>query len=440
MKTIFITSFHGLISRNILATPVLGRLLARSDVGVILLVPEPKKLFFASEFLHPRIYISGVAESVTRSDRFSRYLAFSLVKTRSLAIKRKTELRGSGAWLAALLGGRAGAMAAARWLDRRFTPRDRFGPVLDRYRPNLVFAADVQNENDVRLMHEARDRGIPVVGMVRSWDNLAAKGMIRITPDALIVNNEIIRDEAVRYSAIPAEKIRVVGIPHYDRYLTEPRSSREEFFRRISGDPSKRLILYAPTGDRYLGENTVDREVIELIVAAMPSDCQLLVRLPPMDAVSGVPKEGKGRLIFDRPRASFLDVRNTELTAEADRHLADTLSYADLVIAGPSTMAVDAAFFNKPVILVGFDGKRERPYYESVARYFDYEHWQPVLSSGGVRLVRNAGEFQDWIQRYLADSEIDASGRRAIALAQCWRLDAASSQRLADILLSFLPT
>ena len=438
MKTLFITSFHPLISRNILATPILDLLLRAGDIRIVVLVPQQKAFFFEDEFRRPGVIIEGVERRLTRLDAIFRYLFLALLATRSIVIKRKTELESSGQWLTYLIGGSGFWRRTIRRVDRWLTPRDRFRALIARYRPDLVFATDVQNESDVRLMHEARGWGIPVVGMVRSWDNLTSKGIIRVLPDLLLVNNELVKREAVTLDDMPEGRIEVVGIPHYDFYVTEPRASREEFFRRIGADPAKRLILFTPTGDRYLRENIVDREILELLRDEAPQDSQFLLRYPPQDTVNLEGFVNDGRVLFDRATTHGFSPRNTELTREADRHLADTLAHSVLVVSGPSTISIDAAVFDRPVILTAFDGKRIRPYYESVRRYFDYEHQQPIIASGGVQLCRGVDEFRQALAAYLKDPAKDHDGRERMVREQCWHMDGRSSQRVCEALLAFL--
>lgn len=438
-KTIFITSFHVLISRNILATPLL-ELLGQGGVEVVLLVPDGKREFFVRQFAGPGVRVEGVPTGLVRRDALLRYFALAGLATRTLAIKRKTEMGGSGEWAATLAGNRGVTRCLVRRASSLLTPRRRFSTLFEQYRPALVFATDVQNENDVRLLHEAHDRGTKTVGMVRSWDNLTAKGLIRFIPELLIVNNDIIKAEAVRLHAVPAALIRVVGIPHYDRYPA-PAHPREEFSRRLGLDPAKPFLVYAPTGDRYLAKNRVDREVIRIIAAALPPDFELLVRMPPTDSAN-LEAVIPPHVIVHRPGTHLSSqpgvFKLSELTRDDDDLLRDTLAYGDLVVAGPSTIVVDAAVFDTPIILVGFDGDAAPPYYESIRRYWDYDHLGPILSSGGARLARSAEELRTWLGRYLGHPSYDRTGRERIRLEQCARLDGRSSQRLAEVLLETL--
>lgn len=445
--TILISSFHPLISRNILATGLLGKL-AAGGARVILAVPEKKRQFFESEFGRNGVLIEGVPRELTGRDRVLRYLATAAVGTRSLQIKRRTDMGGSGQWLSRFIANRRWAQGLIRALDARFTPRGRFAGLLGRDRPDLVFATDVQNENDVRLIHEARRASIPVVGMVRSWDNLTSKGLIRVVPDVLLVQNEIIRREAEALHGVAPEHITVVGIPHYDRYLSRLIFSeknlggaheRFEFFKAFHLDPAKRLVVYAPVGDRYVGGKPVDRDIIVLLASLLPATHQLLVRLPPTDSVNLKGLAPSPKITIMRPGRQLAGdpamFRMNELSREDDDILRDTIYYSDLVVSGPSTFAVDAAVFDKPVILIGFDGRQSNPYDSSVIRYYDYDHFRPLLASGGARLVRDEAALSAALDAYLADPSLDASGRKRLVAEQCGRCDGQATERLSRLLL-----
>lgn len=436
MKTILISSFHSLISRNILGTPALSLLLARG-VRVVIACPEGKQAFFEREFARAGVHIAPVSLALSRRDTLMRSLALSAVNTRTLAIKRQTELAGRGRLLSLLLANYVGR-ALVRLLSRLVTPREPFVELLATHKPSLVFSTDMQSEYDIRLMLAARDAGIPCVGMVRSWDNLTAKGLARYVPERVIVNSEQVKREATTVQEMPPERVEVIGIPHYDFYTNGERSLRDTFFKRIGGDSGKKMLLYIPTGDRYLEPNTADPDILAMLDQHLPEDFQILVRLPPGDRVRAF--EGRAntaRIIIDRPSEEFASVKETELGKAVERHLADTLHYADVVVSGPSTMAIDACAFDKPVILTGFDGAEERPYRQSIRRFFDYDHFAPVLASGGVRYVTSPAALATELAAYVADPTRDHEGREKVVSIECYQLGG-SAKRLADTLLGAL--
>ncbi|RJQ36808.1 hypothetical protein C4552_02865 [Candidatus Parcubacteria bacterium] len=430
------TSFHVLISRNIISSPLLDALLADGATRVVLLVPVEKQLFFLSEFLRPGLIIHPVAFASTRFEAALRYLALAATDTHSLAIKRKTELGGRGALLVRLIGNRRWAQALIRQVSRWLAPREPFGAIVRAYRPDAVFATDVQQDADARLIEAARDAGVPTIGMVRSWDNLTAKGLVRTIPDTLVVNNELVAEEAARYHGIPRGALQVIGIPHYDRYGGAPPHARADFAARLGLRPDERFVLYAPTGDRYLGQNDLDGFVIRLLADALPAGWRIVVRLPPSDSM---------RIAADLPPAALVHrpgrqlgtgkgFKHNELTLEDDEVLRDSLAFAEVVVGGPSTILIDAAVYDTPAIAIAFDPTPNRPYYESIRRYYDYDHFASLRAAGGIRFAESPEELRKWIGRYCSDPELDRAGRARIVTQEAWRLDGGASARLAKIL------
>ncbi len=451
MKTLFITSFHPLISRNILATPLLGKLAQDPELNIVLLVPDYKREFFQREFGAERVLVRGVRSRLPAADRFIRQLAIAALKTYSMAIRRRWELypgRGclvfaAKSALAWLMAGRTWGRRLVRWLDRRFGSRGEFGTLFDRYRPQLVFATDLVHETDLACIRAGRDRGVPVIAMSRSWDNLTGKGLLRAPPDIFVVQNEILKRELERYHGVRPEHIRVVGIPHYDHYMSHRPGVRQEFFANIGLDPGKRLILFAPIGDRHIRENVTDRAVLDMLVRArqageLPPDVQVLVRLPPTIPVTLGNFQPPPWIKIERPGTQFGgSVKESELDREDDRHLIESLMQSELLITGPSTIAIDAAIFDKPIILIAFDNGG-RGYWQSIRCWYDYEHFRPIVESGGTRYAPDESSCLEAIRFYLEHPEADRTGRMRIVREQLWRRDGQSTERLATLLASML--
>lgn len=437
MKTIFITSFHVLISRNILATGILP-LLANGSRRVVILCPKKKEEFFRKEFEKDGVIVEPIAAKLNWRDFICRFLSLASLRTKTLWLKRRTEMKGVGAVFSEIM-----PVSLMGWLTRRLspilTPKNRFQSLLEKYKPELIFSTDVQNEYDLSLIQDARKRGIKIIGMVRSWDNLATKGLLRIIPDVLLVNNEIVKREAMELHGVPAEKIQVVGLPHYDNYFQTPKLSRSELTEKLGLSAEKKFVLFAPVGDRYLTNNFVDKNVLILLDKILPNDWEILVRLPPADSVKNLESGNfSARVKIYRPGRHLGNIKNTELSVVDDEILIASIKYTDLLVVGPSTMVIDAAIFDKPVILIGFDGRENRPYLESIRRYYDYNHFQPIIGSGGAPLARNEEEFEKFVKVYLANPAIDRAGRRKIVELECQFTDGQSSQRVVKELEKFL--
>jgi hypothetical protein len=91
----------------------------------------------------------------------------------------------------------------------------------------------------------ARRLGIPSALCVWSWDHLSSKALIRVPPDAVIVWNEMQRDEAARFHGLDPSRVIVTGAQCFDRWFNRaPSRTRQEFCRRAGLPDDEPFLLY----------------------------------------------------------------------------------------------------------------------------------------------------------------------------------------------------
>ncbi|MBI1975588.1 MAG: CDP-glycerol glycerophosphotransferase family protein [Candidatus Vogelbacteria bacterium] len=442
MKTVVISSFHPHISRNILLTPFLARIVD-AGVRVVIVTADYKVPYFQKTFSAKNIVIEGVplyGASRTRRGIFFKRLSFYLFNTETARTRKKYEYYCRGKYIHYAISrffgfvGRSNiARRMLRALDHALSPRDFFRHILDVHKPDAVFSTDIQNENDVSLMQDARRRGVLVVGMVRSWDNPTQR-ILRVMPDRLIVGSQLLADEVAELYQYPRARIFITGDPRYDKYLSGPSTTREEFCRRFNLDPEKKLLLYAPISDMLIRQNDVDQPIIEFLGTLCAS---ILVRFPPSVGVCiGESFKKPPNVAFDQPGVGFKKDRVTdqEISREDDQCLVDSLYHADIVISGPTSIPVDAVLIDKPSIMVEI---YHRPYdfCESIFN-FKFAHIQKVLATGGIRHVRSIEELRLAISDYFTSPELDSDGRARIRGRWHSHSDGRASERLAGALIA----
>ena len=133
-----------------------------------------------------------------------------------------------------------------------------------------------------------------------------------------------------------------------------------------------------------------------------------------------------------------MNAKDTELDPDDQRFLADLLFYSDVVIYIATTLGLDAAVFDKPQIMVDFDGYEKKVYTKSVARYHDEDHMKKLIATGGVRVVRDEGALIASINAYLDDPGLDHAGRERIVNEQLFRIDGKAGERVAKAILERL--
>ncbi len=456
--TVFLSVPHGTSAGNMLrAGGLLDRLLATDGARrVVLLSPMSRDEAFVREFSRDRVAFVDLPGH-TPQGLEARLLAIvqasylSRGQTESVRI-RLAEARAKG--IIRALGVKA---AIGRLLVEPFTHHGSRYAVADQlvshpameqlfetHRPSLVIAANPGLVfSEVPLLRTARRRGVFTMAIDPSWDNFTNKLVPVRHVDRLIVWNEIMKTQAVTLHGYRPDAIRVTGAPQFDpHFRPQARASREEFFRRVGADPSRKLIALTTTPrSLYRHHDYVLRALAAGLQNGELRDAQVLVRLhprderPAYDAFAGLPN-----VIIEKPFRDTITVADglaIDVMPEHQRHLGDTLCHADVVVNVASTISIEACIFDTPVVNICFDGAEE-PYVTSATRYYSFTHYVNITSRGAVRVAQSAPEMVAMVARYLAEPALDAAGRRQVVLDQCQFTDGRSAERVIQCVLDEL--
>ncbi len=448
MRTVFITIFQGVEAKNILRTDIYKSLIAYDDVRVVFFVSSPERAaYYQKEFSHPRV-IYEPAERKERGvwDKLFGYLKTLLVRTETNDLRRRMALEESGNYPRYIFGlllnrifARPSVRCIVRWLDLLLVSDKTFANYFEKYHPDAIFLAHLFDDLEINLLREARRRGVKTVGFINSWDKLTARSMIRLLPDRLVVFNELVKKEAMDNAEMPEGRIFVAGVPQYDWHINYKPLSRQEFFRDKRLDPTKKLIVYAPMGKAY---SNSDWDIIDLLRLAIAGgtikNAQLLVRFQPNDFTDEAELKKRPGLIYDLPGIRFSAKRGVDWDMSFDdiRGLTDTLANADLFVCYASSMSIDAAVFNKPVININFEVREKELMSKSPTHFYRMTHYQKAVKTGGIRYPESREEFIRDINAYLADPKLDAAGRKRLVEEQCWKVDGKAGERIATAIIS----
>ncbi len=448
MKKILIPIFHGHIARNILRTPVLPELTKQAEV--ILVVPSFKRDLYEKEFGGRNVKVITSPEiKFSAIDKFFRSFYYYFVDTATVRIIQQEQFvltnkypRYIWARFWTKIFGKAKIFRQIiRFMDGLLVKDRLFVEIFDTYKPNIVFIPSITSDDESLVLRQAKSRGIKTVGMVRSWDNITVnKGNIRVFPDKLLTHTEILKEDCARYADYPREKIEVVGMSHFDYYITDKRISREEFFKQIGGDPKKKTIYFMPIG---LSDIEEDKYMLKLLEGWVKNDkdfsnTQLMLSLHP-NATKPIDYASQETLFIKPPKSiDFPGGKPTdrEITREAMELMASAIYHSDLVVNYQGTTSIDASAFDKPVINIAFDGSKERSYLKSVRRFYDFTHYQPILKTKGVKLARSVDELRTDIIEYLKNPRLDQIGRQRIIREQASNHDGHASERTAGAIIN----
>jgi hypothetical protein len=185
------------------------------------------------------------------------------------------------------------------------------------------------------------------------------------------------------------------------------------------------------------------RVLLELIRAGK-------IRGRPQVLVRPAPTDQSGR--FERVAADFAELivappcwRNTAPgdwqrvipCPEDVQFLANLTYHADLNVNFGSTMTLDFAIRDKPVVNVAFDVRDPPTLGMSLWDYLClFEHYRPVIELRAARFARSPGQLVSQINDYLDDPTLDQEGRRRFVELEVGVPVGASSQRIVDVLES----
>lgn len=438
-ETLIITLYDGAAAKTVMRTDVYPLLQKR--FSIVLLVSEARRDAYAKEFPNVEAVVSPRASHPRLEEFLSRVFLYGL---HTQTVRSKIDFgkaRGDAPplHLFKLLLWRLGRYALFKTLARALyglVPDHSFDGVLTQYRPVAVFCTAMTGSDDFRLIKAARRFRVPSFGMPKGWDNLTSKTFFSLLPDHILVQSEVMREDLIAYHGIPSSRIKVTGFPQFDVYANRNALlTRAEFAAKMGLDPTRKIILYAAAGDQ-LAPN--DEEVINHLVAFLnrmddATRPQLLIRPHPKYAFREHAIAPYPYLKIDYPGVKIGGAKKEWEFRDTDvAHLAKTLFHCDLLICTLSTLMIEAAIFDKPVISIGYDGDATVPDDLSIRRYESYDHLVPVIRSGGVRIVRGQRELTDSVETYLQHPELDRKGREILAREQAAPIDGRSGRRVAE--------
>lgn len=457
MRTLLIPVFDSNMVRNILRTDVLSTLQKEASLSrIILLVHASKLEAYRHEFGNEKILLDTYPlDTPTRAELLTWFMVRHAIHTKNVRAKISEFLFNPQDSKPKRLMKFVVALAIfhatrVRLIDRALRrlamwahSEESFSTVIEKYDPDLVFLPTTFGMNDVRLLKYCISRNIPTVGMIKSWDNLLGKDPLLFWPDRLIVHNELVKGYAMDMHGYPEERIFVSGIPQMDVYVEKDFAPpREEFLKGLHLDPDKMLIVYTAVGILIsYHEVSVIRTITDIVSSGeLEQQAQLLVRLHPaypsddeqIRAIPGITIVRPGHLGAEGNPLRF----DFEFLAEDTRALVSTMKYADVVLQSGSTIAIDAACFDTPIISIGFDGDVQDVPERSARRLLIKDHFKMILDTGGTRPVFSREELVSTLNGYLADRSLDRTGRERIVREQCYKLDGQSGKRIGDYLLT----
>lgn len=457
--TVVVSVPHGGAAGNMLRTGVVSRVLdAYPSVRVVLVSPLVKDAGFTKEFTHARIVLEDLPahqplglEARLLALVQAGYLDSGV--TESVKIRRAEALaKGSVRWVKAkkLIASAVSPSLvnpATRYdLSDRLVSHPWAEALFDRYQPSMLVVSNPGLIlSEVPLLRVAAKRRIRSVAVDPSWDNFTNKLIPVRRVNRLIVWNDLMKEQAVALHGYQPDEIQLAGTPQWDLYFRPGvLMPRDQFMQQVGADPAKKLVTLTTSPFELYPHSD---HVINTLVAAQAANrwqqpTQILVRVHPRDDRARYAAfDHTPGVIIEKPFRQTVragDGMAVDVTAESQRHLANTMAHSDVVAQVASTIAIEASIFDTPVVNISFDGETPAPFVRSARRYTEFTHFVNILKRGAVRDARTPDAMVTHICDYLDDPSLDREGRRQVVLDQCQFLDGRAAERVAGFVSAAL--
>jgi len=316
-----------------------------------------------------------------------------------------------------------GTSRVSAWLesaDMLFNRRSSADAIFAGNATDCVFiATHASTYYDESLHRAAIDSGARTALLVLSWDHLSSKIVIGFNFDKLFVWNNVSKSEILH--TLPSYDdtcIGIVGAPQFDAYAEKPSLSYREWCRSVGLDDSHGFILFSTMPQvRHDGQH----RILELLGRAIKRDStrfsnlQILVKPHPFDDrslyqpledagfIKLLPSESDGKGLPE----DWLPSRDAAVATR------DALYFCQLNVNIFSTMTLEAAYFDKPIIHIAFDlPGQTNPI--PCRKYYDFEHFRPIVESGCSVLVEDFDSLLDAIVDAVDKPERRSPQRRKV--------------------------
>ncbi len=473
-KRIFIIADHGLALIYFLQSDVIPTLL-KAGVEVIMFTDDDARQAIQERFQQPGLTFEGL-----RLDQCERYfqstqpfLQRCLVMLRWAGGSKRintTAMDGNYHLQAMSFTGRGRfALPFLRlliWLMRRshllrnlvvraqnrFTPNI-YADLFEKYQPELVVARTPGWRMDRYILREAASKGVRTVAAIAGWDNPSSYNLSGAPMDHITCWSEIQKEELVLGSDWDPQRVNISGIPAYDGYfLRSWLIPRDEYFRQHGLDPQRKLLSYACSFETLHPNFPNMAAIIELVNHnELTEPCQLLIRFHPNHFIKGSRFEAERlrtvEYVKDMPLVHIVEPVSLggglgHYSGEDMPEKASMMAYTDVFLTVYSTMVVETAIHDKPIISVTIDtpgGWNMKDVYSlPLTAIGDWPTHQRFRQSGAGRVAANKEQVRQLVNHYLKDPAADTEKRRKFIQDECTFTDGSAGRRTGLYLLNLL--
>ena len=349
-------------------------------------------------------------------------------------------------------------------MQNRFTPTPGlYTDLFEKYQPDMVIASTPGWRMDRYLLRESARRGIPNMTVIVGWDNSSSYNVSGADVQWATCWSALQKEELIKGSDWNPEHVHVGGIPSYDGYFRKQwLMPRDEYFKLHGLDPNRKLISYASSFVHF-APNYPNIEALAKLVSAdslessdslnrLAEPSQLLIRLHPSH-FQDKPK------IFADERAQVFELEKKYPNVHVVQPVAlggslgyyggedmdeksSMMAYSDVVVTVYSTMLVETAVHDTPMIAATIDipggWNKPKKFSLSLKEIGDWPTHKRFREAKAGRVAQTESELRDTLNAYLKDHSLDSAERKKFIEDEVTFTDGTSGKRTAEFILKVL--
>lgn len=338
---------------------------------------------------------------------------------------------------------RRGYHALRRWLWRlaephvaRHAARER--ALLESWQPDVVVSTHISQVYGRGLVAAANQMSIPTIGNLNSWDN-AWKGL-KVRPKIVTCWSADNQVELCNMASYLPGQVRVIGAPAFDVYSApDAQWTRAELCNALGLDPARPILLFATLGQfkQQIDEtNSLEALLKTMDNGTLSGNAQVVVRLHPwsreayFNALLAHPAVTVSRYEHYVPGLTWTPTRAEAILA------GNLLRHADVVISPGSSMVIEAAIFDTPVVVPIFNEYMPQVFENYFRQTWLNQHFGRIHQNDWVYLAKDSAQMTSAIQAALSDRAWYRAGRQKIRENILGPLDGNATQRFASLIES----
>jgi len=300
-----------------------------------------------------------------------------------------------------------------RWVMRQLakTPYDALEKLLDHELPDLILHPSILHGLFISdLVEVSLKRNIPFAVIMNSWDNPSTKKAMVGQPDYLLVWGEQTKRHAIKFMKTPEDRVIKFGAAQFDIYRTPSSMTRVEFCKRHDIDLDAKIVLYAGSSketDEF--QHLVD---IDHAIGAKSLGKTIIVYRPHpwggggRDGGRFLDHDWKHVRIEETMRAYLEQVRDGTHTMSLPeyRHTHDVLSNIDALVSPLSTIIIEGALHQKPVLCFLPEEESDADHFQQAAPLV---HFEDMYRMEEFLVAKGQDELLPKLQKLIALTDDD---------------------------------